>query len=179
MENSSSKKITAANVITTCRIVFSILLLCFPAFSVPFYVLYTLAGITDMIDGPIARKGHTESEFGSKLDSVADIIFVAAGMIKVIPTLYLPVWILVWVALIIGIRCLSTVLRFRKYHRFVTVHSTMNRICGVALFAVPLLLGLKISRMGKLLVVVIACAVATAGAILSFFLHFVHIDNKA
>lgn len=40
--------------------------------------LLSSSGFTDMIDGTIARKLGTESEFGSKFDTVADIVFVAA-----------------------------------------------------------------------------------------------------
>ena len=40
-----------ANILTGCRILGSILLLFFPAFSVGFYTVYLLCGISDMIDG--------------------------------------------------------------------------------------------------------------------------------
>ena len=43
-----------ANIITGCRILCSILLLFVPAFSPLFYILYLVAGFTDMIDGTIA-----------------------------------------------------------------------------------------------------------------------------
>lgn len=43
-----------ANIITGCRILGSIILLFFPAFSSWFYILYLLCGFTDMIDGSIA-----------------------------------------------------------------------------------------------------------------------------
>lgn len=45
-----------ANIITGCRIVCSIFLLCSPVFSNVFYILYLLAGFTDMVDGLVARK---------------------------------------------------------------------------------------------------------------------------
>ena len=73
-----------ANIITGCRILCSIFLLFVPAFSHAFYVLYLAAGFTDMIDGTIARKTNTASEFGSRLDTIADIIFVVACMINII-----------------------------------------------------------------------------------------------
>lgn len=63
-----------ANSITACRILLSILILFYPAFSPMFYALYLSAGLTDMFDGVIARKTNTVSEFGSKLDTVADFI---------------------------------------------------------------------------------------------------------
>ena len=55
-----------ANFVTVLRIILSIAMLFCPAFSPAFYVLYLLAGFTDMIDGAIARKTHTESDFGSR-----------------------------------------------------------------------------------------------------------------
>ena len=67
----------AANIITGFRIVFSILLLMFPAFSSGFYFMYLAGGITDMIDGAVARKTNSVSSFGSRLDSLADFIFMS------------------------------------------------------------------------------------------------------
>ena len=51
-----------ANIITGSRIVFSIALLFFPPLSSAFYVLYAAAGLTDMIDGTVARKTNTVTE---------------------------------------------------------------------------------------------------------------------
>ena len=45
-----------ANIITASRIIISIALLFFPALSPEFYALYLAAGITDMLDGTVARK---------------------------------------------------------------------------------------------------------------------------
>ena len=45
-----------ANIITGCRLLGSVLLLFFPAFSVEFYLIYIICGFSDMIDGTIARK---------------------------------------------------------------------------------------------------------------------------
>jgi len=44
--------------------------------------MYLLCGLTDMLDGAIARKNNIVSEFGAKLDTFADIVFVAICMIK-------------------------------------------------------------------------------------------------
>ena len=59
----------AANIITGFRILCSIALLFCPTFSLSFIALYVIAGITDMIDGTVARKSNTVREFGAKLDS--------------------------------------------------------------------------------------------------------------
>ena len=79
--------VQVANAITSMRILCSIALLFCPACSTVFYVLYIGAGFTDMIDGTIARKTNTVSELGSKLDTIADFVFVVVCMIKLIPVL--------------------------------------------------------------------------------------------
>ena len=61
-----------ANLITSCRIMLSLIMLLFPVFSLEFYFCYFMAGITDMVDGTIARKLGAGSEFGEKLDTIAD-----------------------------------------------------------------------------------------------------------
>ena len=63
-----------ANFVTCLRIVFSLIMLYFPVFSPGFYACYMLAGITDMVDGTVARMLGIESEFGEKLDTIADFI---------------------------------------------------------------------------------------------------------
>ena len=67
--------IMIADIISALRIVFGLCMLCFKPFSALFYVFYSLGGITDMLDGFVARKLKIESDFGEKLDSVADIVF--------------------------------------------------------------------------------------------------------
>lgn len=101
-----------ANIITGCRIVGSILLLYFPAFSPGFYALYLLCGFTDMIDGTIARKTNTVSEFGSKLDTVADVVFVGTCLFKLLPVLQIPGWLWIWIAVIAMIKVANVLFGF-------------------------------------------------------------------
>ena len=61
-----------ANIITGSRVAFSLPLLFIPLSSAWFYIFYLLCGLTDMIDGAIARKMGAVSKFGAKLDTVAD-----------------------------------------------------------------------------------------------------------
>ena len=64
-----------ADWITGSRIVFSLFMLSTPVHSLWFFIFYLLSGVTDIIDGPVARKMGTCSEFGARLDTVADILF--------------------------------------------------------------------------------------------------------
>ena len=89
-----------ANIVTGCRISGSILLLVFPAFSSWFYILYLVCGFTDMIDGTIARKTNTVSEFGARLDTAADFLFAGVCLVKLLPVVHMPGWLWIWISLI-------------------------------------------------------------------------------
>ena len=98
-----------ANTITSLRIIGSVVLLFFDVSSLPFYITYLLCGFSDMIDGTIARKTNAVTEFGSKLDTVADFVFVAVCLIKLLPLIHISVWLLTWIAVIAVIKATNIV----------------------------------------------------------------------
>ena len=101
-----------ANVITGCRILFSAIIFLVPVFSPVFYGCYLAAGCTDMIDGTIARKLGTESEFGSKFDTIADIVFVVAAAYKMFPVMEIPKGIWIWIGVIALIKIINIISGF-------------------------------------------------------------------
>lgn len=127
-----------ANIITGSRILTSIALLFFPTFSPAFYALYLAGGITDMIDGTVARKTGNVSESGAKLDSIADIVFAVACLIKLLPVIIIPKWLYIWIGIIALIRIINIVSGFIMQKRFVMLHTIMNKITGLMLFILPL-----------------------------------------
>ena len=129
-----------ANIITGCRILCNILLLFVPAFSSTFYILYLVAGFTDMVDGPIARKTNTANEFGSRLDTIADIVFVAACMIKLLPVLTIPTWLCIWIGVIAIIKVFNIISGYIVQKKLVAKHTIMNKVTGAVLFILPLTL---------------------------------------
>lgn len=130
-----------ANIITGIRIICSLALLFCPAFSVPFYLLYIVAGLSDMLDGPIARKTGTVSEFGSGLDAAADLILVVVCLVKLLPILEIEIWMYIWIVVIAVIKAINIISGFIVQGRFVSVHSVMNKITGALLFILPLTIG--------------------------------------
>jgi CDP-diacylglycerol--glycerol-3-phosphate 3-phosphatidyltransferase len=129
-----------ANLITSIRILCSVALLFCAALSPWFYVLYIIAGVSDMVDGWVARKTNTVSDFGSKLDTIADIIFVVVCLVKLLPVLHLPVWIYVWVGIIAGIKVFNIVYSYVVRKQFLADHSILNKVTGALLFLLPLTL---------------------------------------
>ena len=129
-----------ANFITSCRIVCSAVLLFFPTFSVEFYIVYCLAGLTDMIDGTVARKTGTVSRFGSILDTAADIVFTAVCLMKILPALDIALWLWIWIAAIAGIKVINVIAGFVVQKSFTAQHTVLNKITGAVLFVLPLTL---------------------------------------
>ena len=151
----------AANIVTACRIPCSIVMLFFPVFSLQWYIAYLLCGLTDMIDGPVARKTGSATAFGSKLDSIADLVFTAAAFVQLLPVLRLPPWMWIWIIIIFIFKVTGTIANFVRKKRFDIRHSILNKTTGLLLFLLPLTLTfieLKISS-------IIICSVATLSAI--------------
>ena len=160
-----------ANIITGSRIVFSIALLFFPPLSSAFYVLYAAAGLTDMIDGPVARKTNTVSVLGAKLDTIADFVFVAVCLIKLMPVLDIPVWLWVWIAVIALIKIINIISGVVLHKKLTAVHSVMNKVTGALCFLLPLTLSfieLKYSA-------IVVCLIATFAAIQEG--HFIRMER--
>lgn len=150
-----------ANIITIVRILCSIAILFYPVFSVAFHSLYITAGISDMADGWVARQTNTASEFGAKLDTVADVIFVIVCLVKLLPVMEIPVWLYVWIGVIVLIKVINIVSGYVVQKQFVAVHSVMNKVTGTLLFLFPLTLSfinLKYSA-------TVVCIIATFAAI--------------
>ena len=127
----------APNIITCSRILFSICFLFFPAFSIGFFIFYTLAGLTDLVDGSVARRTKSESELGSKLDTAADWVFIIAALIKIVPSLEIPLWLLIWVIAILILKVVNVAYGFLLHGGFIAIHSTINKIAGLLVFLFP------------------------------------------
>ena len=150
-----------ANIITGFRILGSISLLFFPAFSVAFYSIYLLCGFTDMIDGTIARMTNSASRFGEKLDTAADAAFVAAALIRFLPNLPIPLWLWIWGGGIALIKTGNILLGYVLRKEFAALHTIANKVTGLFLFLLPLTVPIVDFRYSSIAV----CAVSTVSAI--------------
>lgn len=129
----------AANIITCIRILATGVMICLPTLSIPFLAVYAFAGFTDVLDGCVARGLKITSEFGSKLDSISDLIFFLTMMIKIFPllTTYLPAIVMAAIYAIFGLRILIYVYVGLTRRRLQSSHSIFNKATGFLLYFVP------------------------------------------
>ena len=165
-------KLNMPNSVTFLRIAGTVILLFLTPLAPLFYIVYTLCGLSDILDGWIARKTGSISEFGAKLDSIADLMFYAVSLIKLLPILWklLPVWIWYTVGGIVLLRLVSYLLAALKFHRFSSLHTRWNKLTGAAVFLIPFFLALPCAVVYCFIVTCIAC-ISTAEELI---LHTIH-----
>lgn len=133
------KGMISANAVTCMRIVATTALIFTEPLSECFFCFYTFAGITDVLDGFIARRTNTESDKGARLDSIADLMFYTVMIIRLFPVLYKVLPKKVWLAAggAVFVRICSYVTAAIKYKKFASLHTYMNKLTGAAVFLVP------------------------------------------
>ena len=116
-------KITLPNKITVARIVmiFIFLVICnvddklpeqmqYP-WRVTGFIFVIIAGLTDVLDGFIARRYNLVSDFGKLMDPLADKIFIVTTFIMMVDKMILPGWVAVIILsrefMVTGLRLLA------------------------------------------------------------------------
>ena len=150
-----------ANYISISRIIMSIALLIPKTFSITFYIIYIYCGLSDMLDGFLARKCKITSQFGAKLDSIADMIFVFVSLLKIIPFIEISVAIYIWIIIIVLIKVFNIILGYIQYKKSTLLHTIANKFTGFVLFVIPLMIGFIDIKILESLI----CGVATFSAI--------------
>lgn len=134
-----SLKKNIPNFVTALRFLGTFCIIFLTPLKLPYFIIYTATGVTDLLDGFLSRKLNAASEFGARLDSIADLCFYTVSLIRLLPTLkdILPGYIWIMVAVILTVRVLSYLIAAVKFHRFSSHHTWLNKTTGVFVFAVP------------------------------------------
>ena len=125
------------------RIVLCLPLLMVDAMTVPFWVLYLIAGLTDMLDGFLARRWGVESKFGAGLDSLADFVFVLVVGYKLFPWLKLPTALWMMIGLVALVKVINAISSFVVKHRIEYLHTKANKLTGFLLFIGMIAIGMS------------------------------------
>ena len=170
-------KWNTADAVTFLRIAGTLLLVFLRPLSMGFFGVYALTGLTDVLDGWIARKAKTASDFGARLDSIADLLFYTVMLLRVFPILWhtLPVDIWYGVAVILILRISAYGVAAVKYRRFASLHTYLNKVTGAAVFLIPFLLVTELA----VVYCRITCAIAAAAALEELLIHLLRQTCRA
>ena len=122
------------NILSVSRIVLGLPLLLVEVMTMPFWVLYVIAGMTDMLDGFLARRWGVEGKFGARLDSLADFVFVLAVGYKLFPWLKLSDELWMMIGLIALVKIINAISSYVVKHKIEFLHTKANKLTGFLLF---------------------------------------------
>ncbi len=75
-------------------------------------IVFSIAAITDFLDGYIARKHNLITSFGKLMDPLADKVLMCAGFIMLIPAGLMPAWVVILIIarefLVTGLRLVAS-----------------------------------------------------------------------
>ena len=127
----------AANIISGSRIVVAVILFFFSEITGVFLTLYCYCGLSDLIDGPVARKTGFTSVVGAMLDTVGDLLtYLALAKIFILHK-YVPLWVIIWMlGTAVGF-AVSGFIALKRFGKFSLVHSLFGKFLGVSVFALP------------------------------------------
>lgn len=127
-----------------------------------FLAIYAAAGVSDLLDGYLARRWNSTSLWGARLDSAADAVFflvVTAVFVRLFAE-FLQVHHGVLLAVVIVIRIVNAVFSLVKHGQIVAVHTWSNKATGLAAYLLPAVFFITADSRLLTAVLLLACAAA-------------------
>ena len=128
--------------------------------SPEFLILYAIIGLTDVLDGQVARRTKSVSMYGGVFDSIADAMVAVILLYCLIPLLVWEEWMVMWIAAIAAVRLVSLGIGTGRFGKPAFVHTYLNKVAGLLLFLTPFLLVV----FDVPFVVMLVCSVTTVSA---------------
>ena len=124
--------------ITSCRIVLSLSLLFIDFRSILFILVYLICGLTDLLDGYIARRTDSETPFGARLDSIADLFMCCIIIITMMKQNQINTLIFIGILIVFVLKIWDAVFSKIKFGKIASIHTISNKLSGLLFFFCPL-----------------------------------------
>lgn len=107
---------TPPNLLTLSRLVLAVIMMALLSVSIPFaksaaLIVFVVAGITDYLDGYLARTIYGVTSFGRLMDPLTDKVLICAAFVGFVELRLVPAWIVVIIIsrefLVTGLRLLA------------------------------------------------------------------------
>ena len=125
------------NMLSFMRLLLIIPLMFLTPFELPFMIIYVVAGVSDMIDGPLARKFNVVSQFGAALDGGADFLMILVVVFRILPLIELPAWVIIWIFIVIGMKFLGVIIGYLRHKKLILMHTYIGKFFVFSLFLFP------------------------------------------
>ncbi|HEX6334357.1 MAG TPA: CDP-alcohol phosphatidyltransferase family protein [Flavisolibacter sp.] len=94
--------------------------------------MLAISFFTDAIDGPLARRFHTVSPAGARLDSIADDLTIVSAIVGMI--VFKPSFIteeLTLVVILAGLYLVQVFMALARYHKLTSFHTILAKVAAV------------------------------------------------
>jgi len=110
-------------------------------FTVPYIVLFISAGVTDSLDGQLARRiKDGKSELGAILDSIADVCLVGVIVFAIMPRMQIWGWLWVTYICVLSLKVtVSTGIGLIRFKEIISLHTISFKALVIVLFCYPVL----------------------------------------
>jgi CDP-diacylglycerol--glycerol-3-phosphate 3-phosphatidyltransferase len=100
-----------------------------------FSLLVAIIGLSDVLDGFLARKWNCTTQVGAVLDSVADLVFFLVILI-VLWVFYHPLILSWWIFLLVVafIRSVSAIVAKIRFRKVLFIHTYANKFAGFVIY---------------------------------------------
>ena len=137
MEKDKKRIFTFPNILSLSRIIFAPTILFINDNKYILFFVLMIIGLTDILDGYIARKYKNETIIGSRLDSISDFIFYILLVIyAVIYEFDIIYKIKYYVTIIIIFKLLTIIFGYVKHKKLCFLHTFGNKISGIIGFCI-------------------------------------------
>ena len=118
-----------------------------PDLTIPALIIFIAAGITDIVDGHIARKYHCTSELGKVLDPLADKAMQASAFVCLFVKELIPLWVVIVFCAKELLMLIGALFIFRKT-KFVVKSNVIGKSATVLVFIAVFVFALFGERIG-------------------------------
>lgn len=123
------------NALSVLRMALSLCLFLFLGSRVIFFIIFILCGLSDLLDGMIARKTNSQSALGARLDSFGDLLFFLTVLACVVIWAGQEMFLLLpYIAAIVIIRFINLGVAAIRFHKFAIIHTYANKATGLLVF---------------------------------------------
>ena len=154
------------NMITMTRILLAPFLMIFEDITPGFLILFSICGITDLIDGPLARAMHATSQIGSVLDTIGDFLIFLSVFKVLFFNHSLPLVQLIVFASAMTLHLAAAVYAKSKFKRFFFIHNVLSKILGFLIFTLPFVLFFTKRIVAHMSLVIVVAVLAGVESIL-------------
>lgn len=165
------------NILTVARIIIAVAVMFIEPYSVLFYVLYAFCGVSDLIDGSIARALKVDGRIGETLDTIGDTLLTWTTTHMVAMYAHKVDGLDCWVGMVIAIlvvfasRILGALVTLVRFKKFSMLHTIGNKVGMIIFYLYPFMYIALRTAGGADIGLYVICALCTLAGLEEVFIE--------